>query len=109
EILHQLVEDHPGITLADLHEASPNIPTDLINIAIAKHALYVDLNRYRLSEPWHTPVFRTRSLARASTPVGIQETGTSPVSLPAETVSRITPEGRELLERASDVDLATAL
>ena len=109
EILHQLVEDYPGITLADLHEANPNIPADLINIAIAKHALYVDLNRYRLSEPWHTPVFRTRSLARASTPVGMQEADASPVSLPAETVSRITPEGRELLERASDVDLATAL
>src|SRR5216684_7257743 len=35
EILHQLVEDHPGITLADLHEASPNVPADLVNIAIA--------------------------------------------------------------------------
>src|SRR6266851_1205033 len=109
EILHQLVEDHPGITLADLHEASPNVPADLVNIAIAKHALYVDLSRYRLSEPWHTPVFRTRSLARASTQVGMQEPDASPASLPAEAVSCITPEGRELLERASDVDLATAL
>src|SRR6266704_2749055 len=109
EILSRLVEEHPGMTLADLHEASPNVPADLINIAIARHALYVDLSRYRLSEPWHTPVFRTRSLARASTRVSTQETEASPVSLAAEAVSRITPEGRELLERASDVDLATAL
>ncbi len=109
EVLYRLVEEHPGITLADLHEASPNVPADLINIAIAKHALYVDLSRYRLSEPWHTPVFRTRSLAHASTHVSTQETEASPVSLPAEAVSRITPEGRELLERANDVNLATAL
>src|SRR5260370_12120046 len=109
EILNQMVEDHPGITLADLHKASPDVPADLINVAIAKQALYVDLSRYRLSEPWHTPVFRTRALARASTQVGIQETDASPVLLPAEAASRITPEGRELLERASDVDLATAL
>jgi putative transposase len=109
EILHQIVEDHPGITLADLHEASPDVPADLINVAIAKQTLYVDLSRYRLSEPWHTPVFRTRALARASTQVGMQETDASPVLLPAEAASRITPEGRELLERASDVDLATAL
>jgi putative transposase len=109
EILYRLVEEHPGITLADLREASLDVPADLINIAIAKHALYVDLSRYRLSEPWHTPVFRTRSLARASTQASIQETGANPASLPAEAASRITPEGRELLERASDVDLATAL
>src|SRR6266852_551334 len=109
ELLHRLVEDHPGITLADLREASLDVPADLINIAIAKHALYVDLSRYRLSEPWHTPVFRTRSLARASAQVGMQEPDASPASLPAEAVSCITPEGRELLERASDVDLATAL
>jgi putative transposase len=109
EILCRLVDEHPGITLADLREACSDGPADLINIAIAKHALYVDLSRYRLSEPWHTPVFRTRSLARASAHVSMQETDASLVSLPAEAVSRITPEGRELLERASDVDLATAL
>ncbi len=109
EILHRQVSDHPGITLADLHEASPDVPADLINIAIAKHALYVDLSRYRLSEPWHTLVFRTRSLARASTQASVQEANASPVSLPTESVSRILPEGRELLERASDVDLATAI
>src|SRR5258708_29576605 len=109
ETLHQIVEDHPGITLADLHKASPDVPADLINVAIAKQAFYVDFARYRLSEPWQSPVFRTRALARASTQVGIQATDASPVLLPAEAASRITPEGRELLERASDVDLATAL
>ena len=109
ETLYRQVSEHPGITLADLREASLDVPADLINIAIAKHALYVDLSRYRLSEPWHTPVFRTRSLARASTHVSMQETDASLVSPPAEAASRITPEGRELLERASDVDLATAL
>lgn len=109
EILHQQVADHPGITLADLHEACPNIPADLINIAIAKHTLYVDLNRYRLSEPWHTPVWRTRSLARASTGVSTPVSLASPALQPVSAVSGITPEGVALLERASDVDLATAL
>ena len=32
-----------------------DIPADLINIAIARHDLYVDLGRYRLSEP-HIPL-----------------------------------------------------
>jgi len=39
----------------------------------------------------------------------MQDTDAGLASFPAEAVSRITPEGRELLERASDVDLATAL
>jgi putative transposase len=65
ELLYRQVSEHPGITLADLREACPDVPADLINIAIARHALYVDLNRYRLSEPWRTPVFPSRSLARA--------------------------------------------
>jgi putative transposase len=65
EILYRQVSECPGITLADLREACHDIPADLINIAIASHVLYVDLNHYRLSEPWRTPVFPSRSLARA--------------------------------------------
>ena len=65
EMLYRQVSEHPGIMLADLREANPDVPADLINIAIARHTLYVDLNRYRLSEPWQTPVFPSRSLARA--------------------------------------------
>ncbi len=42
-ILHRLVDEQPGITLADLREAAEGIPADLINIAIAKHDLSVDL------------------------------------------------------------------
>ncbi len=48
--LHPLVEERPGLTLADLEKAS-EVPADLINIAIARHDLYVDLAIYRLSEP----------------------------------------------------------
>jgi hypothetical protein len=63
-ILFRLVEEHPGIFLSELQSAS-EIPADLINIAIARHDLYVDLATYRLSEPWRTPVFRSQRLARA--------------------------------------------
>ena len=65
EMLYRQVSEHPGITLADLRNARPDVPADLINIAIARHTLYVDLNCYRLSEPWRTPVFPSRPNARA--------------------------------------------
>ncbi len=65
EMLYRQVSEYPGITLADLREACHDVPADLINIAIARHALYVDLSRYRLSEPWQTPVFPSRPDARA--------------------------------------------
>lgn len=64
-LLHRLVDEHPGIFLSDLRAAAPQVPGDLVHIAIAKHALYVDLATYRLSEPWHTPVFRHRQAAQA--------------------------------------------
>jgi putative transposase len=65
ELLSQRVKEHPGITLADLCTAAHDVPADLINIAIARHALYVDLATHRLSEPWRVPVFPSRSSARA--------------------------------------------
>ena len=43
DTLYQIVDEHPGIMLADLQTAADTISADLINIAIAKHALYVDL------------------------------------------------------------------
>src|SRR5712691_3011848 len=46
--LSHLVDQSPGITLADLHRAAPHIPTDWINIAIAKRLLYVDVLSHRL-------------------------------------------------------------
>ena len=64
-LLYRLVKEHPGITLADLHEVCHDVPADLINIAIARHVLYVDLTTHRLSEPWRTPVFPSRPSARA--------------------------------------------
>jgi putative transposase len=66
EILYRQVSEHPGITLADLREACHDVPTDLINIAIARHTLYVDLATHRLSEPWRTPIFPSRPRARAA-------------------------------------------
>ncbi|HVA92748.1 MAG TPA: hypothetical protein VNL71_23250, partial [Chloroflexota bacterium] len=62
--LTQVVAAHPGILLADLRVAA-DLPADLIHVAIARHALYVDLARHRLSDPWHTPVFPDRRTARA--------------------------------------------
>jgi putative transposase len=64
--LAQIVKTHPGMLLSDLHTAAPDIAADLINIAIARHALYVDLSRYRLSDPWRTPVFPDQKASRAT-------------------------------------------
>ncbi len=107
DTLYQIVDEHPGSMLSDLRTAASTISADLINIAIARHALYVDLATYRLSEPWHTPVFRNRNLARAyqKSETRDDEHGASS----HHPSSGITLEGRELLERASDVDLATAV
>src|SRR5205085_4733657 len=58
ETLHSIVAATPGIKLADLRLQAQGIPSDLINIAIARHDLYVDMNSYRLCEPERTPVFR---------------------------------------------------
>src|SRR6266566_6440143 len=55
ETLYRLVDEHPGIMLADLRRAAYGISADCINIAIARTDLYDDLATYRLSEPWHTP------------------------------------------------------
>jgi putative transposase len=107
-VLAQVVKDHPGIFLSDLR-AQTSIPADLINIAIARHDLYVDAATYRLSEPWYTPVFLTRQAARTfSLPKsqGGKGGGTSPFSVTPE---NFTAEGQALLEQASEADLATAL
>lgn len=105
-ILHRLVEEHPGMLLSDL-QALSEISTDLINIAIARHDLYVDLAIYRLSETWRTPVFRSKLLARAS--VQVRDQSSEMLRHSEERASFITPEGQTLLEYASDVDLATAV
>ena len=106
EILHELVEEHPGILLSDL-QARSEASADLINIAIARHDLYVDLATYRLSEPWRAPVFRSKGQARAC--IQAREQGNEMMLAPKEQASHITPEGQALLEQANDVDLATAV
>src|SRR5216683_5418821 len=63
--LYQIIDDSPGITLADLRIAASPVSSDQINIAIARHALYVDLTAHRLTEPGHASVFRSRETARA--------------------------------------------
>ncbi len=60
-----MVREQPGILLSDLRLKTEGMHADAINIAIARHALYVDLATYRLSEPWRVPVFPDRSTARA--------------------------------------------
>jgi len=66
-MLSRIVDEQPGITLADLRLAAVGVTTDAINVAIAVHALYMDLATYRLSEPGHAPVYRTRDIAKAIT------------------------------------------
>jgi len=63
--LYQIIDDSPGITLADLRIAALPVSSDQINIAIARHALYVDLTTHRLTEPGRASVFRSREIARA--------------------------------------------
>jgi len=106
-LLCQLVDDQPGITLADLREAAGDLPADLINIAIARHDLYVDLGRYRLSEPQYTPVFHQDPLMPEPTsPLRASDT-----VFPLSTTSApgFTPEGQALFEHAKEADLATAV
>ena len=81
--------------------------SDFINIAITRADLYVDLATYRLSEPWHTPVFRNQNLARPSLELSLKDNEDMTAS--TKTASRIPPEVQVLLEHASDTDLATAL
>src|SRR6266487_1999780 len=106
-VLFRLVGEQPGITLADLREVAGDIPADLINIAIARHDLYVDLGSYRLSEPAHTPVFLQEHLTPEPAPPILNDH--EPLSLLTEASSHFTPEGQALLERAKDADLATAV
>ncbi len=107
-LLYQLVEEHPGMLLSALQAAS-ELPADLINIAIARHDLYVDLATYRLSEPWRTPAFRSQRQARAALPPSVQNNKES--DSPSEVISppSITPEGQELLDQAREVDMMAAI
>src|SRR5216684_1239273 len=106
-VLFQLVDGQPGITLADLREAAGDISADLINIAIARHDLCVDLGRYRLSEPAHTPVFRQEDWAPDPVPPILNDYELH--SLSTEAPSRFTLEGQALFEQAKDADSATAV
>ncbi len=105
-LLWQIVDEHPGLSLADLHAAAPSVSSDRINIAIAQHALYVDLTAHRLTEPWHTPVWRSRHIALAVSSKHLLDRETA---LRSSRESFLTPAGKELLERASETDLATAV
>jgi len=108
DLLYRQIENHSGMLLSALRMATPELPADLINTAIARHDLYVDLATHRLSEPWRTPVFRNRQMARAYVkPQAKEETVAR--STATESVSSLTPEGQALLEQARDLDLVTAV
>lgn len=108
ELFYRRIEEHPGMMLSALRMATPELPADLINIAIARHDLYVDLATYRLSEPWRTPVFRNRQMALAFVPPQTREEIAAD-SIATKNASSLTLEGQKLLEQARDVDLATAV
>jgi putative transposase len=63
--IQQLVDNQPGLSLADLRVATADMPTDAVHIALVQHAVYIDLTRARLSDPTHTPVFRDHLTAQA--------------------------------------------
>ena len=58
DILSRIVREQPGILLSDLLLQAEGMNTDAVNIAIAKHVLYVDLAIHRLSEPWRAMPFK---------------------------------------------------
>jgi len=68
ERLYQLLDETPGISLSDLCDAADGVSVDQVNIAIAKHLLYVDLLSYRLTDRNRisVPVYRDRRTAYAS-------------------------------------------
>jgi putative transposase len=107
EILYRFVDEYPGIMLAQLRDVAmvEGISADLINIAIAKHDLYIDLASYRLSEPQRAPVFRQKEARQAALRLNNHEV--LPLKTPA--VSSLTLEGQTLLEYASERDVLTAL
>jgi putative transposase len=108
-LLQRLVDEYPGIFLSDLRAAAPEVPADLVHIAIAKHVLYVDLATSRLSEPWRAPVFRSRQAAQAyPTPLRSDGAAALPLAL-TELAANFTAEGRARLAQASDADLAIAV
>ena len=109
DLLWQIVDEHPGLSLADLRATAKAVSSDRINITIAQHALYVDLAAHRLTEPWHTPVWRSRQIALAcARPQKPDHEAVVPL-VQSSKHALLTPEGRELLEQASETDLATAL
>jgi putative transposase len=65
ERLYRIVDENPGITLSDLRSSTSDILSDQINIAIARHSLYVNLISDRLTEPRRARVFRDRRAALA--------------------------------------------
>src|SRR6266851_369271 len=109
DLLWQIVDEHRGLSLADLRAAAREVSSDRINIAIAQHALYVDLAAHRLAEPWRTPVWRSRHMALATaSPQKPDQEAVVPLARSGKH-ALLTQAGRELLEQASETDLATAV
>jgi putative transposase len=109
DLLWQIVDEHPGLSLADLRAAAREVSSDRINIAIAQHALYVDLAAHRLAEPWRTPVWRSRHMALATaSPQKPDQEAVVPLARSGKH-ALLTQAGRELLEQASETNLATAV
>jgi len=67
--LYRIVDETPGISLADLALAAEGVSVDVINIAIARHDLYVDLLTHRLSDRNRRtiPVYRDKKTAHSNT------------------------------------------
>lgn len=97
EALHSIVDTTPGILLADLRVQAQGIPSDAINIAIARHDLYVDLNTYRLCEPGRVPVYRDKKTAQvySRSREGPENAGLEAHPVWIERGSRVLLDGRE--------------
>lgn len=63
--LVDLIDERPGITLAEILRSCPEVPADHLYLLIARGELFVDLARHRLADTFYTPVFRSRAVAEA--------------------------------------------
>ena len=97
EALLSIVDTIPGILLADLRGQAQGIPSDAINIAIARHDLYIDLNTYRLCEPGYVPVYRDRktALKHSRSREGPENAGLEAHPVWIERGSKVLLDGRE--------------
>lgn len=107
EALYTAVVTRPGLTIAELLHACPEVRPDDLYLLVARRELYVNLAKHRLADTSYTPVFGSEALAFA---LGSQPGPGGPPNQPKEVLlepgARVEMGGRELLVvEASEVNV----